>query len=106
MYRQLKYLGLVLIMLLSLYPIAELTRVIIVSGIYYFPGMKGQLVAEVIIMWILYCSIIPVFLLFTSRNIRHYRKWRREFSRQNNNTTILNSPSEQKSDYIRVRYLD
>ncbi len=106
MYRQLKYLGMVLIMLLGLYPIAELTRVILVSGTYYFPGLKSQLIAEIIIMWTLYLSIAPVFLLFNNRNLRHFRKWRKEIQKQNSNPAVLNSLSKPKSDYIRVKYLD
>jgi uncharacterized membrane protein len=78
MYRSIRFLGLVLIMLLALYPIAELTRVILVSGEYYFPEMKGQFGAEITIMWAMYVSIIPVFLLLTAHRVRRYQKQKRE----------------------------
>ena len=65
-------------MLLALYPIAELTRVIVVSGEYYFPGMKGQFGFELAAMWTMYLAIIPVFLLINNHKIRNYRKKRIE----------------------------
>ena len=53
-------------MLLGLYPIAELTRVIIVSGRYYFPDMDGQFIVEIAVMWVLYLLIIPVYLMINN----------------------------------------
>lgn len=66
---KLRFLGLALIMLLGLYPIAELTRVILISGYAYYPNMNVQFIVEIIIMWLLYLAIIPVFL-FTSRRAK------------------------------------
>ena len=83
MYRSIKLLGLALIMLMALYPIAELTRVILVSGEYYFPEMKGQFGAEITIMWAMYLSIIPVFLLINNRRLRSYQKKKREILKRN-----------------------
>jgi hypothetical protein len=59
---QIKYLTLLLIMLLALYPIVELTRVILVSGLIYFPDMADHFAAEIAIMWTFYLSIIPVYI--------------------------------------------
>jgi uncharacterized membrane protein len=83
MYRSIKYLGLALIMLLALYPIAELTRVILVSGEYYFPEMKGQFGAEITVMWAMYLAIIPVFLMINNRRVRSYQKKKREILKRN-----------------------
>ncbi len=58
-----KHLKLVMIMLLSAYPIVELTRVIRVSGQFYFPEMDGQFIAEIVIMWILYLSIPLIYYI-------------------------------------------
>ena len=63
-----KYLSLLLIMLLGLYPIVELTRVIVVSGTYYFPDMDAQFTLEIVLMWILYLSIVPVFLFYSRKD--------------------------------------
>jgi hypothetical protein len=105
MYRRLKYLGLIVIMLLALYPIAELTRVIIVSGTFYFPEMKGQLVAETTIMWVLYLSIVPVFLLFNNRNIRHLRRLRRENLESNTSDVIAGPLTDQNPSQIPVKFV-
>ena len=59
-------------MVLGLYPIVELTRVIIYSGKFYYPAMvtfhfiSGEMgyYTEITVMWILYLSIIPIGLLF------------------------------------------
>jgi|WetSurMetagenome_2_1015567.scaffolds.fasta_scaffold653809_2 hypothetical protein len=104
MYRNIKYLGLSLVMLLGLYPIAELTRVIVVSGDFYFPEMKGQFTFEIAIMWILYVSIIPVFLFFNSHRLRHYRQMRNEILKRNNIENVTELSSNKKADYIRVDY--
>jgi hypothetical protein len=61
--RNIRMIGLIVIMLSALYPVVELTRVIIVSGTYYLPEMRGHYVAEIIAMWVLYLGIIPVFIL-------------------------------------------
>jgi len=50
-------------MLLGLYPVVELTRVIIVGGTYYFPEMRFKFATEITVMWVLYLAIIPVFLM-------------------------------------------
>lgn len=104
MYRNIKYLVLILVMLLGLYPIIELTRVIIVSGEIYFPEMTGQFVAEIAIMWTLYLSIAPVFLVFNNHKLRHYRKMKREMLKQNRAKKDLGLSSGEKVDYIRVDY--
>jgi hypothetical protein len=82
MFRSVKFLGLVLVMLLALYPIAELTRVILVSGEYYFPEMKGQFGAEIAIMWSMYIMIIPVFLAVNSHKLRNYQRRKREIGKR------------------------
>lgn len=104
MYRYIKYLGLTLVMLLALYPIAELTRVILVSGEYYFPEMRGQFGAEIAIMWILYLSIVPVFLFISSRRIRNYRRMKMEILKQNKSKRDTSSSQGVSEEYIRVDY--
>jgi hypothetical protein len=69
-----KYLLLLILMLLGLYPIAELTQLILVSGVYYYPELKGQFVGEIVVMWALYAAVIPVFLGFAGQNARRFRK--------------------------------
>jgi hypothetical protein len=61
-------------MLLAIYPVVELTRLIVVSGNFYFPDMKGWFVFEITSMWIFYLSIIPVYLLFTQPSFNLKRK--------------------------------
>jgi hypothetical protein len=102
MYRSIKYLGLVLVMLLGLYPIAELTRVIIVSGTFYFPDMNGQFTAEIAIMWTLYLCIIPIFLLINSRKIRYYLRARKETLKRDGRQSL--SISKENAGFIRVDY--
>lgn len=66
----LKYLSLILIMLLALYPIAELTRVITIDELirHLNPEINiGNFYAEITIMWILYLCIIPAYLWITSK---------------------------------------
>jgi hypothetical protein len=104
MYRNLKYLGLILVMLLGLYPIIELTRIIIVSGEFYFPEMKGQFAAEITIMWALYLAIVPVFLAINTHKIRHYSKMKRELLKRTEEKGITSLPTEGKESYIRVNY--
>jgi uncharacterized membrane protein len=106
MYRRLKYLGLIMIMLLALYPIAELTRVIIVSGTYYFPEMEGQLIAETTIMWVLYLSIVPVFLLFNNRNVRHLRRLKRETLTRKTDQTVSGPLTDPNPNYIPVKFVN
>jgi hypothetical protein len=104
MYRSIKYLGLALVMLLGLYPIAELTRVIVVSGTYYFPDMKGQFAAEIIVMWLLYLMIAPVYLMIVNRRFKLFRKFRKETAKSrisNENGALL---LDHKEGYIRVDY--
>lgn len=62
---RLRYFPLLAIMFLSSYPVVELTRLIIVSGSLYYPEMQGWFVFELAGMWLLYLSIIPVYLYFT-----------------------------------------
>ncbi len=91
-------------MLLGLYPITELTRIIIVSGEFYFPEMKGQFAAEIAIMWILYLSIVPVFLLLNNHRLRHYRKMKKEILKHTKEKNISSLSSVEKVNYIRVDY--
>jgi hypothetical protein len=58
---KLKLLKLILIMACGLYPIAELTRLILISGRYYYPEMEPQFYTEVSVMWIMYLSIPIIF---------------------------------------------
>jgi hypothetical protein len=104
MYRQIKYLALFLVMLLGLYPIAELTRVILISGEFYFPHMKGQFGAEIAIMWTLYFSIIPVYLLVNSRKLRHYNHKKNILLKKAGALKKPDMPSKDAADYIRVNY--
>ncbi len=99
--RQIRYLGLILVMLLGLYPIIELTRVIIVSGRYYFPDMDAQFFAEVAIMWLLYLSIIPVFL-FISKHVTSRVSRKRKESPQA--PEVSGAPPLNDKEYIRVDY--
>jgi hypothetical protein len=71
---KLRYLPLLAIMILGSYPVIELTRVIVVSGTYYFPDMKGWFALEIAAMWIFYLSIIPVYLLFTQPSFSLFRR--------------------------------
>lgn len=68
-----KGLTLSLIMSGGLYPTVELTRVILVSGTYYYPGMTHYFYLEIAGMWIFYLAIIPVFLLF-AKGVKHFGK--------------------------------
>lgn len=104
MYQQIKYLGLALIMLLGLYPIIELTRVIVISGEAYFPEMKGQFAAEIAIMWTLYLSIIPVFLFVHSRIMRHYSPKTEESSEHAGMKEPSIRTEDGRGEYIRVQY--
>jgi hypothetical protein len=105
MYRSIKFLGLALVMLLSLYPIAELTRVILVSGNYYFPEMEGQFAAEITIMWVLYLSIVPVFLIINDHRLRHYRLMKRRILKQTKIKMKHSLLSDENNNYIRVDYI-
>jgi|PlaIllAssembly_1097288.scaffolds.fasta_scaffold1474041_1 hypothetical protein len=62
---RLRLLPLLAIMFLGSYPVIELTRVIVVSGTHYYPEMQGWFALEIAGMWLLYLSIIPVYLFFT-----------------------------------------
>ncbi len=104
MYQQIKYLGLALIMLLGLYPIIELTRVIIISGEAYFPEMKGQFAAEIAIMWILYLSIVPVFLFVHSRIMRYYSPKTEESRKHSGRKEPSFRIEDGRGEYIRVQY--
>jgi uncharacterized membrane protein len=89
-------------MLLGLYPIVELTRVIVVSGEHYFPEMGGQFAAEIAIMWTLYLLIIPVFLLLVNSFLRQARKAEKpekDGSKEKNLADLRG-----KGDFIRVNY--
>ena len=105
MYGSLKYLGLALVMLLGLYPIAELTRVILVSGMFYFPEMQGQLYAEVAVMWILYLSIVPVFLMFNGRNLSGARRTSKPESAPGAQNLSPDTLPNNKDQYIPVKYI-
>jgi uncharacterized membrane protein len=105
MNRSIKYLGLVLVMLLGLYPIVELTRVIVVSGVYYFPEMKGQFAAEISIMWILYIMIVPVFLLLNQHRIRNYNKLKTKLLKRKQAGEI-NVLLPESNSFIKVNLLD
>ncbi len=61
-------------MFLGSYPIIELTRLILISGTFYFPGMQGWFAVEIATMWLFYVSIIPVYLLFTRPGFSLFRK--------------------------------
>ncbi len=65
-YRHRRLLGLILIMLLTLYPAVELTRVIVVAGPLYFPQMQGKFVYEIVTLWVMYLLMIPVYLWITA----------------------------------------
>ena len=71
---RLRLLPLLAIMFLGSYPVIELTRVIVVSGTYYYPDMKGWFGVEIAAMWLFYLSIIPVYLLFTRPGFSLFRK--------------------------------
>ncbi len=55
--------GLLLIMLLVLYPTIELSRMILINGWSLFPELKYSFVMELVIIWICYFAIIPTYLL-------------------------------------------
>jgi hypothetical protein len=103
MYFLIKYLGLALVMLMGLYPIVELTRVIIVNGQYYFPEMSAQFNAEVAIMWVLYLGIIPVYLIVSNYILRVPSKTKKEALKpvKDRRPSLL---LEEKADYIKVDY--
>lgn len=63
-----KYWILALILALTAYAPIELTRVIVLSGWFYFPEMQGQFIGELITMWTLYLLIIPVFLKLNNKD--------------------------------------
>jgi hypothetical protein len=54
-------------MVLALYPVVELTRVILVAGALYFPDMHISFAIEIALMWALYLAIIPAFLILEKR---------------------------------------
>jgi len=101
---RIRYLVLALILLLGLYPIIELTRVILISGEYYFPEMGTQFAAEIAIMWFLYLLIIPVFLLFTRRWSPNNQKMKEVNPEKSRAGNFYSSTLRDKSDYIRVNY--
>jgi len=73
-------------MLLGLYPVAELTRVIIINGIRFFPEMTGQFMAEIVLMWVLYLLIIPLLLKFDNLFFHYSQKSSRKDLVQADNT--------------------
>jgi hypothetical protein len=103
-YQYIKYLGLDLVMLLGLYPVAELTRVIIVSGTYYFPEMHGQFAVEIALMWILYLSIIPVFLFINGRGLHIMSDVNKEAPGKRGKRNIAVPLFKNPDDIIRVNY--
>ena len=74
---RLKALTIALVMCLGLYPAVELTRVIWSISYVYDPGRLTTWVAETIIIWVLYLSIIPV-LTFSLGWPRADKKYRNE----------------------------
>jgi len=60
-----RWLVLLAIMLCGLYPIAELTRIILVAWEWYYPAMGGEFLRELIIMWGMYIGIIPFYIYVT-----------------------------------------
>ncbi len=46
----------------SLYPPIELSRVIVQSGMYYYPQLKGMLWIEVAVIWFFYLLSIALIL--------------------------------------------
>lgn len=104
MRQSVRYLGLILVMLLGLYPIAELTRVIVVSGTYYFPDMDGQFIAEITIMWFLYLLIIPVFLLINKQANDSRRKIKNGAEKGKNDGRQREEITDGRDIIIRVDY--
>lgn len=51
-----------LIIILTLYPIAELTRILWTQSIYYHPRLFSTFAFETAFMWTLYLCVIPVLL--------------------------------------------
>ena len=52
-------------MLCGLYPIAELTRIILVAWEWYYPAMGGKFILEIALMWLMYLGIIPLYIWVT-----------------------------------------
>lgn len=59
---KLYYLFLLFVMLVNLYPALELTRVIVLGGMKYYPFMINNFRLEIVTLWALYLSVIPIGL--------------------------------------------
>ena len=59
---RLKALIILLVMCLSFYPVAELTRVIWTISYIYDPSRLAIWIAETVFMWLMYLLIIPVMI--------------------------------------------
>ena len=60
-----KFLIILLVILLTLYPIVELTRVIVISEIILrvHPEIpQSQFITELVVMWLFYLGIIPILV--------------------------------------------
>lgn len=69
-----RVLVLFLILLLSAYPVMELTRLIVVNALInrLYPEMPiGLYYLEIVYIWVFYLAIIPVYLIATRG-----REWR------------------------------
>jgi len=55
-------------------------------------------------MWILYLSIVPVFLLFNNHRIRNYRMAKNELLKRNEAENNAGLSPKETVDYIRVDY--
>ena len=49
-----------LVMVLCLYPIVELTRIIVVDGMRLYPDKLPHFIFELAFMWVFYLGIIPI----------------------------------------------
>ena len=75
--RILKILIIAVVMALSLYPIAELTRVIWTISYVHYPSRLMIWIAETAIMWMLYLSMIPV-MIWWNRQLQRIDSCRRD----------------------------
>lgn len=60
-----RWLVLAIIMLCGLYPVLELTRMILVAWEWYYPAMGGEFIREIALMWLMYLGIIPLYIWVT-----------------------------------------
>lgn len=71
-----RYAGLLLIMLLTLYPCLELTRLIIINGWTLWPGEGSLFAGEIAFIWTTWLMIIPVYLI-CEKGVNHDSRLRR-----------------------------